>query len=184
LYSLDILVDIKERFTFVALCILALGSVQCSSPFLRLDPAKVELDSRADFKSYRTFAWNKPARTSPTPRPPWVEKEVQAEIERVLLQKGFVKAAADPPDLLVLYDIAVEEQMVHQPVTGGGGRFDVMVFTVRRGALLVSFLDSKTRRVVWSGLTGGDVEDRPQPETTIPRIRQAVDMILEKFPPR
>ena len=159
-----------------------------------------DYDRAANFTSYHTFAWM-PPRTDPYESPnPLVVQRAHDAIQAALTAKGY-QLANDPAtaDFVVDFTIGSRERtdIRSYPAPYAGpwfGRYsywwgapywgsEVDVRQYREGTLSVDFFDGHAHRPVWHGwarkeLTRADIEH------SAGSIREAVDSVLARFPPK
>ena len=74
-------------------------------------------------------------------------------------------------------------------VSFGGGRYygwggqNIDVHEYTQGTLILDFVDTKNKHLVWRGSAQGALPDNPTPEKIEKKINEAVAKLLEKFPP-
>jgi hypothetical protein len=152
-----------------------------------------DYDSKADFNSYKTFAFYKPG-IDKAAISDLDKKRVLRAIESELLAKGFMKS--ENPDMLVSFFTKSRERVnVNQNNNAGFGwgfgwnpwmmngmnnNINVSQFT--EGTLFVDFIDAKKKELVWQGIGTGalKIDNRENKDT---RIKEFVKEIISKFPP-
>jgi len=152
-----------------------------------------DYDSKADFKSYKTFAFYKPG-IDKAAISDLDKKRVLRAIESELLAKGFMKS--ENPDMLVSFFTKSRERVnVNQNNnTGFGWGFgwnpwmmngmnnNINVSQFTEGTLFVDFIDAKKKELVWQGIGTGalKIDNRENKDA---RIKEFVKEIISKFPP-
>jgi hypothetical protein len=152
-----------------------------------------DYDSKADFNSYKTFAFYKPG-IDKAAISDLDKKRVLRAIESELLAKGFMKS--ENPDMLVSFFTKSRERVnVNQNNNAGFGwgfgwnpwmmngmnnNINVSQFT--EGTLFVDFIDAKKKELVWQGIGTGalKIDNRENKDA---RIKEFVKEIISKFPP-
>lgn len=167
----------------------ALALAACSSVTVNQD-----WDPSASFDGLRTWAWQSstPDVTgNPRLDDPLVHGRIQSAIEKSLATKGLSKTTAKP-DLLVAYHIALEQKLdAHTIYTGYGpyrgwygvGGAQTVVDTYDVGTLLIDFIRPETNNVIWRGSGQSRIQELKTPEEREARVQDAVDRILEQYPP-
>ena len=112
---------------------------------------------------YVTYEWGpSDQQTTGDPRldnNPFFQERIQADVERELTRRGYVKATAGPPDLTVHYHARITQEVdvngVDQ-VTGycPGNACEAVVYEV--GTLRFELVDTRTGRVVWRAWAEGE----------------------------
>jgi hypothetical protein len=152
-----------------------------------------DYDSKADFNSYKTFAFYKPG-IDKAAISDLDKKRVLRAIESELLAKGFMKS--ENPDLLVSFFTKSRERVnVNQnnnmgfgwglgwnPWMMNGMNNNINVSQFTEGTLFVDFIDAKKKELVWQGIGTGalKIDNREKKEA---RIKEFVKEIISKFPP-
>jgi hypothetical protein len=152
-----------------------------------------DYDSKADFNSYKTFAFYKPG-IDKAAISDLDKKRVLRAIESELLAKGFMKS--ENPDMLVSFFTKSRERVnVNQNNnTGFGWGFgwnpwmmngmnnNINVSQFTEGTLFVDFIDAKKKELVWQGIGTGalKIDNRENKDA---RIKEFVKEIISKFPP-
>jgi hypothetical protein len=157
---------------------------------------RAEFYERADFTSYRAWAWRPQASGSgedPRVRDPATGELVRKTIERELAAHGLKRVELDgAPDFLVdFFGWAQDRTDVKQSGTGlrgSGYTYDpgasspavTEVRTLRDGTLMVDFFDARTRARTWRGVANDSVVAGASPGA----VEAAVTALLAQFPPR
>jgi hypothetical protein len=119
------------------------------------------LERTATFDDYITFDWG-PRDGLPTGDPRLDNNAVfndylQGAIEKHLALKGFVRAAAGEPDVLVHYHANVSQRVeVSQNHYGNATTYDAYeprVTELELGTIVIDMIDARTDRLVWRGWT-------------------------------
>lgn len=143
-----------------------------------------------DLGSYRTYEWG-PAEERPTGDPrldsnPFFDERVRLQVEEGLAARGFVKATAGSPDLLVHYHANVTQEIDVRDFDRAAGYCegaDCRPFVYDAGTLFVDLMDARTGKLLWRGWAessiDGVIDDQELMEA---RIDAAVAQILERLP--
>jgi len=152
----------------------------------------VKYDDTVNFMKYETYRLVRPApqreNRRNTVRDPFFTKEVMQEIKPILNAKGLREAPdKQSADLLVIFYGTIRNQRNYAPPTyrvGRRGRVwrtsPGMVYTVKKGALVIDIVDRVEKELIWQG-TGQGVLDRGRPAAN---LVDSVDEILKDFPPQ
>ena len=154
-----------------------------------------DYDQSARFDNLKTYAWmtvdEEPNNTKVNNT--LVMSRIHDAIDRQLTQKGYENIAQNP-DFFVAYHASVDEKtQIHSiPYYGGGvgvygfGTVHTNVYQTRyeEGTLIVDILDSEGKKLIWRGIGKGTVDRESDPETKTKRIKEAVEKILDRFPPQ
>jgi hypothetical protein len=153
-----------------------------------------DFDNQVDFTKLSTYNWMQ------APEDPaadiqkelatntLVEGRVKRAVDEQLAAKGIRKTTEDP-DMLVAFHTGVQDKVNVQSwgygYGWGWGPGGVNVSTVhyQEGSLILDFIDPKTNKLVWRGVATKVLPEKTTPEKSEKTIRQAVEKILEKYPP-
>ncbi len=155
-------------------------------------------DPSANFSNYQTYAWVQGAYTSGAGD--LVDSRIQSAIEANLNSKGLRKATSGADaDLGVGFQLTTADRTTLQTVSSGwpggyyggwgyggwgGGSTTTYEQHYTEGSLIIGLFDTDSKSMVWQGvgtktLDTGDVS----PEERQQRITEAVNKIMEDFPP-
>ena len=109
---------------------------------------------------------------------PIMQRRIRDELTRELTTRGYVASAPEDASLLVSFSGGGRQDLVTQgkqegPVVYGPA------YTLDRGALVLHFIDPKTKAVLWRGW--GDAIIKPDDDLD-QRVRAAVRQIMSAFP--
>jgi hypothetical protein len=189
----------KTGFSSLVLlvCLLATGCATTLRPTIDYDPA-------VDFARYQTFSWidSNPLISAATQRTlsPLVQQRLMSQTQQGLTRRGL-RFVEDPSqaDLVVAFTIGSREgiritsypsRSLHRGPVGRrspswGGYWNtstVRTTQYREGQLAIDMLDVAQAQPVWHGTVSRRITqaERMEPGDA---IREAVDAILEQFPP-
>ena len=122
-----------------------------------------------------------------------VDGRIRGAVERKLAERGFEQVAPEEADFFVLHHVGLETgisvqtiQTSHRYRRGGwsvGGTTRTNVREYERGTLMIDVL-LRDRSLVWRGSTSARIQSSSSPERRAERINDAVDSILNRFPPK
>jgi hypothetical protein len=122
-----------------------------------------------------------------------IDGRIQGAVERKLAERGFEQVAPEEADFFVLHHAGLETgftvrttQTSHRYRRGGwsvGGTTHTNVREYERGTLMIDVL-LPDRSLVWRGSTSARIRPSDSPERREGRINDAVDHILNRFPPK
>ena len=176
-----------------ALVLLALLSSTAISGCTTISVSS-DYDQSANFHDLKTYAWMTASEEPKNTRVKnsLVMSRIQDAVDRQLDQKGYQKTPENP-DFFVAYHASVDEKtQIHSTPYYGGGvgayRFGPVynnVYQTRyeEGTLIIDILNPGTKSLLWRGMAKGSVNTQDNPETKTKRINDAVQKILERFPP-
>ena len=153
-----------------------------------------DYDPSADFLQLRTYAWLQTP--SNAPRDPRINNDlldsrVRSAVNDELHGRGYTEATENP-DFRVAYHVVLREKVAAAafPTSYGYGlgRFpaetDVRVATYEEGTLLLDVVDGDTNELIWRGAASTRIDPDRTPQERTALIRQAVEEMLAKFPPK
>jgi hypothetical protein len=169
----------------------------CSGMKIRSD-----YDPAVDFSVFQTYAWLAP----PPPADPaamvvntdLLTQRVRRAVDANLGARGMRLVPEGEASLLVTHHVNIEQRLEVNTVHYGygygawydhGGYYggiyaDTYVDQYEVGTLVIDFIDPGTRQLVWRGTAQSRLRDSSTPEQREQRVREAVDRILEKYPPQ
>lgn len=145
-----------------------------------------------DLTKFRTYDWG-PADELPVADPrldrnPSFNDHLQGAVEKGLAARGFERSTSGPPDLSVHYHASITQRI-------DVNRFDrrygycygedcnVTVVEFETGTLVLDFVDTRTKRVVWRLWAGLDVKHLlDDPDTMANGINEAVSRMFDRLP--
>ncbi|OEY65306.1 DUF4136 domain-containing protein [Marinobacter sp. X15-166B] len=118
---------------------------------------------------------------------------VQAAVEREMRQEGLQQTADTEADLLVTWRVAEEERLDSRGFSYGLGlghnRFGFGLATVppvqqvKEGKLVLEFVDTDTKRVVWRAASRRYLNESQSPATREKLIDEVVTEMFKQYPP-
>lgn len=174
------------RLLFLPLLVL---TTSCSSVRVATD-----YDTKADFNSYKTFAFYKPG-IDKADISDLDKKRIMRAIQAELTSRGMQKSST--PDVLVsLFTKSRERINVNDNnfgwgagfgwgwnpwMWGGANRLNVNQYT--EGTLFIDIIDANKKELIWQGIGSGALTVKTSVEKKEARIQEFVSKILEKYPP-
>jgi hypothetical protein len=174
---------------------VAIAAALTSSTFAQ--KVSVGYDKSAEFFKYGTYTWAEPA-TPPTK--PILYMSIVGAIDYELKAKGLARTESNG-DLILIPAGGVEIGLSYAagtPVvssysgpppainatmwTGAGGPSNFTAIYVQEGALMLSFVDGSTNKVVWSGTVVQKLDMRNK-KKSLSLIDKAIVKLLKEFPP-
>ena len=160
----------------------------------------VDYDTRADFSTYKTYAWSEKtddATKQSKVDSPLVHQRVRESIEENLQAKGLRSVEAAQADLLVSYHLSVAVTgRTSSSVSFGVGSFGshssvglsvgvpVGGRNIEEGTLVIDMNDAKTNSLVWQGAASRQLSRNATPEKTKAAVDEVVSEILANYPPK
>ena len=164
-----------KYFAVIVVCLL---TVSCST-------IRVANDYGYDFSKLKTFNW------IPNPdvkkRSELTVKHFKTIMEQRLSAKGIV-INEDNPDFFIAYHSNVERRT---DITNWGygyspwyGRSGLEVYTYDEGTAVVDFVEANSKELIYRSSLSAEVNRYKDAKKRMERIEEAVDKILENFPPK
>jgi hypothetical protein len=157
----------------------------CCSNNLFAQKVNSDWDHETNFSNYKTYAWlesKHPASSDLT------NKRIIENIEKQLAAKGFTKAS-DNPDVLVVYNAGVKEQVSVQGYDYGYGRYrwggGTTTYTKvveMQGTLVIDLIDAHKKELVWRGTATDTLSDKP--EKNIQKLEKTTQKMFKNYPPK
>lgn len=155
---------------------------------------QTDYDPAADFTRLRSYAWQpRPPRADADPRisNDLLDARIRSAVDRVLQARGYQVTTDATPDFHVAYIVTIDTRTdIHTvPVSYGWGWWGVMgtetyVDRYEQGTLLLDIIDTGSNKLIWRGSAAARVVDDDSPEERTRRVNDAVEKILERFPPQ
>lgn len=165
-------------------CLLAMLTVLMSAASALAQKVNVDWDRTADFSAYKTYAWIESKNPAPNEL---THKRIVAAVDEGLAAKGLKKVESNP-DLLVVYNTGVQEQVSVQGYSYGYGRYRWGGGTVNlekevslEATLVVDLVDAQKQELMWRGTATDTLSDKP--EKNQKKIQKATDKMFKKYPP-
>ena len=152
---------------------------------------KYDYDTKTDFASLKTYDW------LPIPAKADIDKlnieRIKNAVNSQMTAKGLRKSP-DNPDFLIASHVGKKEKVriadwgygygTYGRYWGGyGGPRGVDVYKYEEGSLILDFVDAKSKKLIWRGSAKAQINTDKTPEKREKLIAEAVQKILEKFPP-
>lgn len=148
---------------------------------------KTDYDHAANFSQYKTYSWEKVQ----TPDPLWVNR-IKAAANAALAAKGWTEVESGG-DISI---VAIEMNRDHQTLNtyyddfgggfrwrgfGGFGESTTTFDTYTVGTLVVDLFDTKTKNLVWRGVSSDMLSDKS--DKNIKNLNRGVQKLFQHFPP-
>jgi hypothetical protein len=157
----------------------------------------VGYDKSADFSKYASYTWAEPATP---PARPVLYLSIVGSIDHELKAKGLTRTESNG-DLILIPAGGVEIGLSYAagtPVissysgpplainatmwTGAGGPSSLTAIYVSEGALMLSFVDRSTSKVIWSGTVTQKLDMHNKKYLSL--VDKATVKLLKEFPPK
>ncbi len=177
----------NRQFTRSVLSVtLALGIVLlfCGSAFAQ--DVKYNYAMGTNFAKYKTYKWvDIPNQNHPDQL---TDQQIRTAIETTLGTKGFTKATGDTADLLIAYQIAVDQERQWNAYGGMGGlRFGGMGTATSSkidiGTLVFDVYDPTAKQQIWTGHATKTMNPSSNPKKNQENMQKSINKLLKNFPP-
>ena len=149
------------------------------------------------FSEFQTYEWisDEPKKTG-DPRidgNTLLQNRVRSAVNNSLASKGYQKVTSGKPDFLVTYHVTLDKQTKIQTINtynhygpgwGWGYGNETFVYTYDQGSLIIDFVEPDSRKLIWRGSATDKVNFSNSPEKKEQKINEAVEKLLEQFPPQ
>ena len=164
---------------------------------------RYNFDRESNFSKFKTYKWvaiKDAANTSGL-----LDKQIKAAVDAQLAMKGLTKVEADPADLYIDYQAAVNQEKEFSsystgmgPTWGygpgwygggwyGGGTSSMttgQTSTIYVGQLVVDMYDSTKKDLVWRGIASKSLDPKAKPEKQQKNLAKTVKKMLNNYPPK
>ena len=170
----------KIKFFFlVALCCLLSSAALAQDVTYNFMPG-------TNFSNYHTYKW---VMIEGGAHPNQiVDAQIKQSVDSQLATKGFTKTDGEKADLLVGYQIAVnQEKQWNGYGMGGGLRWGGMATatssTINIGTMVLDFYDPASKQLVWTGRATKTLDPSKSQEKNQKNLDKAMTKLLKNFPP-
>jgi hypothetical protein len=150
-----------------------------------------DFDRTTDFSSLKSYSWLATPEKSNMNN--LDKKRIKLAVNSVLKTKGFENKFHNP-DFLIAYHLGTKDKVdvrtwgygygPHGRYWGGyWGNGGVSVYQYEEGTLIIDFVDSNSKNLLWRGAAKSVIDDAKTPEKRDSIIYEAVYQILKNFPP-
>ncbi len=161
-------------------------TVSCSSTY----DVKHDYDPQTNFSDLKTFDWMQVPEKAGMDG--LIVQRVKNAVNAELKAKGFMMTSNNP-DFLIANHIGKKDRVQvsswgygygHRGYRGGSwGRSGVSTYQYEEGSLILDFVDTKSKKMIWRGVVKAEVQNADTPEKIDTLINEAVKEILKKYPP-
>ena len=161
---------------------------------------RYNFDKNADFTKYRTYKWVAIKGSSPLNQ--LAEQQVEATIETALAKEGLVKATGDQADLLIGYQVTINQEKEFSSYSsdfgygpgwgrgwygyggmGGSTMTTGQTSTIHIGDVALDMYDPATKQLVWRGDVSKTLNMNAKPEKRLKNLQKGLDKLLKNYPP-
>ena len=148
-----------------------------------------------DFARYKTYQWVKVEKARYPNQ--LLDEQIMASIDKQLAQRGLTKTTEGIPDLVVTYQVAVDQQQQWNAYSTGGGYWGwggwygwggmgsttVYSSTITVGTLNLDIYDVFQKKQVWRGEATKTIDPPKDPAKLQKNLDKAMAKLLKNYPP-
>src|SRR6187399_3017668 len=147
-----------------------------------------------DFSKYKTYRWVKIQNVEYPSE--ILDERIKRSIDAQLAAKGFTRTETGTPDLLAIYQAAVNHERQWSYYDSGwgwggwggwgawgGGPMTGSSWTIQVGTLNLDFYDPAIKKQVWRGAATKTLDPPKDPNKLQKRLDKATKKLLKNFPP-
>jgi hypothetical protein len=138
-----------------------------------------------DFAKYHTYKWV-PIEGGSHPNQ-IADTQIKSSVDSQLAGKGLTKTDSDKADLLIGYQVAVDQEKQWNAYSMGGARFGGMgtatSSTISNGSLVLDMYDPTSKQLVWTGTATKTLNPSSNQEKNQKNLDKAMAKLLKNFPP-
>jgi hypothetical protein len=141
----------------------------------------------ADFTKYHSYRWvTIEGATVPNQI---VDAQIKSSIEAQLTAKGMTKTDDEKADLLIGYQISIDQQKQWNAyATGGvrwaGGMATATSTVITIGTLVLDMYDPATKQLVWTGRATKTIDPGNSQDKKQKNLDKAMEKLLKLYPPK
>jgi uncharacterized protein DUF4136 len=140
-----------------------------------------------DFTKYHTYKWV-PIQGAVQPNQ-IIDAQIKQAIDSQLATKGITKTDDEKADLLVGYQISVDQEKQWNAYgTGGmrwgGGMASAQQSTISTGTLVLDMYDTAGKQLVWTGRVSKTMDPSANQGKKQKNLDKAVQKLMKNFPPK
>ena len=169
-----------KNVVLLLISFLIVSSLSCSFIY----DVSYDYERNAELLGLRTYDW------LPIPEGAGMDslltKRINNSVDNQLESKGL-RRTSDHPDFLIAMHVGTEEKVRY---TDWGYRYgpywrgpSYSKFKYQEGTLILDFVDSQSKELIWRGVAKGFVDSGMTPKKRDKLVNEAVQKILENFPP-
>jgi Domain of unknown function (DUF4136) len=138
-----------------------------------------------NFSGFHTYQWANCGNAHPSGI---LDAEIKQDINNVLTQKGYTMVAPETQsDLLVCYQVAVQQQRQWNAYGMGGFRFGGMgtatSSTIDNGTLVFDVYTMSAKQQIWQGRATKTINPSGNEQKNLKNMQNGINKLLKNFPP-
>jgi hypothetical protein len=140
-----------------------------------------------DFSKYRTYKWV-PIEGAIQPNQ-IIDAQIKQSIDSQLAAKGLTKTDGEKADLLVGYQISIDQEKQWNAygtggIRWGGGMATAQQSTISIGTLVLDMYDPASKQLVWTGRVSKTMDPSANQGKKQKNLDKAMQKLLKNFPPK
>jgi len=140
-----------------------------------------------NFGKYHTYKWV-PIEGATYPNQ-IVDAQIKQSIDSQLASKGLTKATGDTADLLIGYQVSVDQEKQWNAygtggIRWGGGMASAQQSTISIGTLVLDMYDPTDKQLVWTGRATKTLDASANQQKKQKNLDKAMQKLLKNFPPK
>lgn len=185
------------------LLILLMTGLLVSAGVAVSQDVRYNFDRDTNFSRFHTYKWVL-IKDAVVKTGDLIDKQIKAAVDAQLATKGLTKVDADPADLYVAYQAAINQEKEfssyssgfgpgwgYGPGWYGGGWYGSPVSTfstgqtstIYVGQLVLDMYDSANHDLVWRGVGSKTLDQEAKPEKQQKNLAKTVKKMLKNYPP-
>lgn len=141
-----------------------------------------------DFSKYHTYKWvSIEGAVKPNQI---VDAQIRQSIDSQLATKGLTKTDGEKADLLIGYQVSIDEEKQWNAygmgggLRWGGGMATTQQSTISTGTLVLDMYDPSTKRLVWTGRVSKTLDPSANEGKKQKNLDKAMEKLLKNYPPK
>ena len=169
---------------FILFNLFILLFISCSSSI----NVRHDYDSEANFDKYKNYDWMPKKGEDKTIS--LMDKRLKRAVGSEMGDKGYDFNSTNP-DFLIAYHTNAKNKIdvdTYGYTYARRGRYawvgqEVDVRQYKEGTLVLDFIDSKSKELIWRGVASGVLPKYPNPDKISEKLQEAIAEVLKNFPP-
>jgi hypothetical protein len=141
-----------------------------------------------DFSKYHTYKWV-PIEGAVQPNQ-IVDAQIKQSVDSQLATKGLTKTDGEKADLLIGYQVSIDQEKQWNAYgTGGGlrwggGMASAQQSTISTGTLVLDMYDPSNKQLVWTGRVSKTLDPSANEGKKQKNLDKAMQKLLKNYPPK
>jgi len=169
---------IRKTWLFVGVALAGCSGIDVSQDY----------DRSQEFSQLRTWAWAPPAPQADgsgySEISSLTHKRITSAVEGQLMKKKYRKMEPNQADFWVRHFASTGQKVEAYPGYNGWYGYGDEISVVEEGTIVVDFISPKEKHLLWRGKATSIVDEGMTPAERESRIDEAVQKMLEQFPPK